>query len=419
MKQLLHNESSIWRHRDLRIAAGARAVSFLGDEVALIALLLRIHDTGGGPRGVAALLLAAAIPTVVLAPWAGRVADRYDSRRVLVTCGLVQATLCLALAFTTPILGVLALVACLQAVQAVVGPAWAALVPEIVGEGETGRAVGAMQSLTLLAGVAGPAVAGLLVAASGTVWPLLLDAATFLVLAGAGYRVRTRRGGRTEDSGPEPRLLDGVRIIRADALLAPLTAGLLAFVVVGEVTNVVEVFLVRDSLEAGPQAFGILGALFAIGAATGALLGGRAKDDRARTRLVVLTAGVLAICTCAAGLVPTVVAFGLVWVVAGIANGALNVSVSTLLVLRAPAANRGQVIAALGGLARGASLLATLLGGWIGLVLAPGTIFVLAGVGAGIVTVGLAVAVLRVRSAPVVACPEAVSDLGEPVAVER
>src|SRR3954454_16355294 len=118
MKQLLHSQSSVWRHRDLRIAASARAVSFLGDEVALVALLLRIHDSGGGPRGVAALLLAAAIPTVVLAPWAGRVADRYDSRRVLVTCGFGQAALCVALAFTTPIVAVLALVACLQAVQA-------------------------------------------------------------------------------------------------------------------------------------------------------------------------------------------------------------------------------------------------------------------------------------------------------------
>ena len=203
---------------------------------------------GYGERGVAALLLAAAVPTIVAAPWAGRVVDRNDSRRLLVTCGLAQAALCVALAFTASLVATLALVACLQAVQAVAGPGWQALVPAIVGEEETGRAVRGMQSLTFLAGVAGPAVAGLPGrSVRDGARPLLLDAATFVVLAAAA----APSGPAAGDAPPTPdrsrALLDGLRLVRADALLGPLTAGLVAFVIAGESTNVVEVFLVRDS----------------------------------------------------------------------------------------------------------------------------------------------------------------------------
>src|SRR4249920_228321 len=124
MKHPFHD--SIWRHRDLRIVAPARALSFLGDEVALFALLLRMHDSGHGESGVALLFLVSAIPTIVAAPWAGRLVDRTDSRRLLVACGVLQALTCLAIAATTSLVATLALVAVLQSVQAAAGPGWPA-----------------------------------------------------------------------------------------------------------------------------------------------------------------------------------------------------------------------------------------------------------------------------------------------------
>lgn len=396
MKRLFQVSSdSPWRIRDFRIAAVARAVSFLGDEVALVALLLRVHDTGAGPSGVAALLLVAAVPTVVLAPWAGRVADRHDSRTVLVAAGTAQAIVCVALAWATWLPVVLALVVALQAVQAVALPAWGALVPTLVGDERAPRAIGDMQSLSLLAGVAGPAVAGLMVAGLGPAVPLLLDGATFAVLAGAALVISARRGGPSTTQTAAPRALDGLRVIRADAFVGPLLLGLLAFVVVGEVTNVVEVFLVRDALDAGPAAFGLLGAVFAVGAAAGAVLAGRVGDDGRRARLVAACATVLAVVLVVGGVVPTVVLFGVLWLVAGVANGALNVSVSTLVVLRTPETMRGQVIALLSGASRGAALLATVLGGWLGVVLGPRAVFVLSGVAALGVSLVLVLVVRR------------------------
>ena len=54
--------------RDLYLATMARAVSTIGNEVAVMALLLRLHDGGGEGWTVAVLLVAGTVPLVVLAP---------------------------------------------------------------------------------------------------------------------------------------------------------------------------------------------------------------------------------------------------------------------------------------------------------------------------------------------------------------
>src|SRR5882762_4772719 len=88
----------VGRSRDLWLAVVARAVSLLGDEAAVIALTLRLHDSGRGAGAIAALFVAGMLPLVVLAPLAGRLVDRYDSRRLLVWSGLAQAVVCAVLA---------------------------------------------------------------------------------------------------------------------------------------------------------------------------------------------------------------------------------------------------------------------------------------------------------------------------------
>jgi MFS family permease len=418
---------SVWRHRDLRIVGPARALSVLGDEMALVALLLTVHDTGGGAWGISLLLASAAVPTVLLAPWAGRLADRWDSRVLTMTSALLQGLVCgvLALSITGAVpahpwlLNVL--VALMHVGQAVANPTWGALVPRIVGDVETGRALGATQALTTVAAVAGPALGGVLTGLGGAELPLLADAVTFAALAVAGALVRTRRGERvlprpgrpsavTDERTQQrrcagepplrqtkPHALDGLRIVRRDAVLWPLASGLMAFVVVGEATNVVEVFLVRDALHGGATAYGLIGMAAAAGIAVGSVLGGRDATTERRLRWIVLAAAVIAASVVVAGLAPSLLVLGAAWTILGVANGALNTSTSTLLVTRVPDASRGQVIAALMGASRAFSIGALALGGVaLGVLGARGT-FVTSGLLALGVTALLAVRVLGVR----------------------
>ena len=57
---------------DVYLAAGARAVSAAGDLLAAIALVLELQQRGMGGFAVAAILIAAAAPPVLLVRWAGR-----------------------------------------------------------------------------------------------------------------------------------------------------------------------------------------------------------------------------------------------------------------------------------------------------------------------------------------------------------
>ena len=399
MKQSLQEwrANSVWRHRDLWVVGPARALSVMGDGIALIALLLRVHDSGGGPRDITLLLMSAAVPTVLLAPWSGRLADRLDSRLLTAGSALLQTVVCVALAFTWSLWLVYPLVMALQAGQAVAYPTWGALVPRIVGEAEIGRATGSLSALMTVGAVAGPALGGLLTGIGGGArLPLLVDAATFGVLAVAALVVRTRRGGAASavtGDQPAPRALDGLRLLRRDSVLGPIFAALMGYVVVGEATNVVEVFLVRDVLHGSATQYGLVGMGAGAGIVVGSLLGGRDATLAGRVRWVVLAAAAQALMILVAGLSPSLLVLAGAWLALGVANGMLNTATTTLLMIRTPEASRGQVIAAAMGASRAFSIAALALGGVVGTVLGPRTTFVVAGACALAVSLVLAWAV--------------------------
>ena len=76
--------------RDIHIIAAARGMSFLGDQIALLTLMLRV--AAHGPRIMTALItLCSALPAVVLSPYAGGLVDRIPVKRFLGLLGLVNA----------------------------------------------------------------------------------------------------------------------------------------------------------------------------------------------------------------------------------------------------------------------------------------------------------------------------------------
>ena len=396
MKQMLHD--SIWRHRDLRLMIPARAVSAFGDDMALLVLTLRVYSEGRGPWSITGLLLCATVPVVVLAPLAGRIVDSVAFRTVAAWAAGWQAACCVALALVGPLWAVYALVVALQLGQVVANPAWSALLPEIAEEDEVGRAVGASQALTTLAAVAAPAFAGVLAGVFGYGAPLLIDGATFLVLGAAALAIRARRhaGGAGDEEGDEA---TPAFSLRRDPLLWPLLLGICALVLVGEVTNVVEVFLVRGTLGAGTVAFGLVAAALACGVVAGSVFAGRAAPDGVRAVRTAVAALVLALTLGLAGLAPTIWVFAAAWAFLGVSNGVANVDASTLLLGRTPDFCRGRVLATVNAMVRGSSLAAMVLGGLAGTLLGPRETFVVSGALMAAVAVALLVRLTRTLSA--------------------
>jgi MFS family permease len=389
VKQTL--QSSIWSIRDLRLVLPARATSYAGDSIALVALMLRVSDAGG-PGAITALLLAFALPTVVMIPFAGRIVDGFDSRKVLVLASLLQAAAGVGLAFSHGLVATLALVCVLQLGQAVAGPAWGALVPRIVGDDLVGKAVGTGQALAGVAMLAGSALGGVLVGWQGDRVALLVDASTFAGLAVVARLVRTRRRPEAGAARQEGGLMTGLRSLFADQLLRILVPGLWTFVLVGEAVNVVEVFLITDEIGLGPSGYGAVVAAQGAGAIGGSLAAGALRSDTARSYAVLAgTVGIGGSCILM-GVAPGVVALVVGAVAGGLAVGLLNAATSTLVVTRSAEEVRGRVIAAMTGVTRAFSLLALLLGGLAGAGLGPRATFVLGGLAC--VLTGLVIAVL-------------------------
>jgi MFS family permease len=360
--------------RDVFLVAGARGLSWLGDEVAMVALMLSAQAHGRGAGAVAALLIANALPIVALSGPVGRLVDRFDNRILLVSSGLTQAAVCTALAFVSSQAAVLALLALLGAGQAINSATWSALVPAMVRPDELASAIGTVQAATTLAGVVAPALGGLLYAGYGTRVPLLLDAVSFLAVVAAALTIRTRRAV-TNTRGKH----GGLAIVRADALLAPLVLMLALFVLLGSMVNVVDVFLIRGTLHASATWYGLAGACYAIGAFGGAVGSGRLRGVPTFARGLVAACATLAIGLGAMGCVPSVVWLLPIGVVAGAANGVINVTLSSLVMGRTSPDERGRVAALMSGVSSGTQLAAFVFAGALTSALDPRAVFVLAG----------------------------------------
>jgi Transmembrane secretion effector len=136
------------------------------------------------------------------------------------------------LAFDTPLAVTFGLVLLLQAGQTVAGPTWQALVPSIADEDEIGRVVSTSQAMTTTVSVAAPAVAGLTVALVGYGAPLLIDAATFVVLGIAGAMIYTGRRAHDAVAGAAAGATDASYSLRTDRCSG--RCWLCALVLVGE-----------------------------------------------------------------------------------------------------------------------------------------------------------------------------------------
>lgn len=366
--------------KDLLTALAGRAVSTFGDEVALVALTLRLQADGARPYEVALLLAAGTIPLLLLSRPVGRLADSRDSRHLLVGAGLIEVACTVPLVFVHSVAAIVMLVAVLGAAASVSAATWSALVPRIVGEDHVAQAVSAQQSLNALVLVGAPAAGGLLAGAFGTGLPLAVDAATFVVVTVAAALVRTRRTpAALRPDGGKALARGGFEILRADRVLAPLVTGLAVVVLLVGMVDVVLVFLVRATLHAGGVWYGVAEAAWMIGLVAGSLGAGLLRTERVQVWAAIAGAGVACAALAPFAIAPAVWMLVPLSVLGGAGNGYAAACASTLLVSRTADAERGRVSAAanaaLGG-AQGVSLLA---GGAVAAMLSPRAIYAMAG----------------------------------------
>jgi MFS family permease len=172
------------RERNFRLLFAGQAVSLLGDGMVPVALAFAVLEINGSPSALGLVLAARVLPMVVLLLVGGVVADRVSRRHVMIAADIARtlsqgAMAALLIAGGAEVWMLAALAAAGGGATAFFEPASTGLVPMTVSADRLQQA-NALQGLSQAAGsIAGPAIAGVLVATAGPGAALAVDGATF------------------------------------------------------------------------------------------------------------------------------------------------------------------------------------------------------------------------------------------------
>jgi MFS family permease len=354
-----------------RVWAGGAAVSNIGTWMQRTAQdwLVLTHLTHQSASAVGTTMALQYGPQVLLLPLTGFAADHLDRRKLLITTQAAMGVLALGLGILT-VTGFVQLwqvylfafgLGCVTAFDA---PARQTFVSELVGEADLSNAVALNSTSFNAARMIGPAVAGVLIAAVGSGWAFLINAASFVaVLCSLSFlRVgelhRTNRAARTPGG-----LADGFRYVwkRPD-----LKAILLMLFLIGTFGLNFPIFISTMSVtvfHAGASQYGLLTSIMAVGSVTGALLS--ARREKPRTGLLFAGAALFGFGLTLAALMPSYWFFGLALVVIGVAAQTFTTTANSTVQLSTEPAMRGRVMAILLSIALGGTPIGAPIVGWV------------------------------------------------------
>jgi MFS family permease len=244
-----------------------------------VALAWLVIELSGSPLAIGALAFCRFVPFTLFGLVAGVVADRIESRKLVMVTQAAAMAISIALAVVTltgtATLGIVYALAAIGGVAlAFDAPGRQSLTFQMVGPRELPNAVALNSGLFNGSRVIGPAIAGLLIAAVGTGVCFALNAVSFLAVLTALALVREEEL-RPVVRDHSARLVDGIRHAFSYAWHDPelrLVLGVVTVVsTVGFNFHVLVPLLAADTLHVGPEGFGLLSAAFGLGALVGAL----------------------------------------------------------------------------------------------------------------------------------------------------
>lgn len=348
------------RVRNYRLWAAGALVSNVGTWMQRTAQdwLVLTHLTDHNATAVGIVMALQFGPQLVLLPLTGLAADRLNRRKLLMFTQGAMGLLALGLGLLTisgaaQLWHVYVFALLLGCVAAFDAPARQTFVAELVSEADLSNAVALNSTSFNAARMVGPAVAGLVIAATGPGEAFLVNALSFIAVLGALACLRQRelfaRGGT--EGARKGSLMEGFRYVWARPDLRALLAMLFLVATFGLNFPIYISTMSVGAFHGGPGQYGVLSSVMAIGSVTGALMAARRQQPR--FGLIMIGAAVFGFGCLAAALMPNLVGFGLALIVTGVAAQTLTTSTNSLVQLSTDPALRGRVIAI---------LLATLLG---------------------------------------------------------
>jgi MFS family permease len=343
--------ASLKRHRNYRLFFTGQVISVSGTWMQNVALAWLVVELTSSPIAVGALAFCRFIPFTILGLVAGVVADRIDNRKLVITTQAVSMALSAVLAVLVltgaETLWLVYVLAALGGTALVFdAPGRHALTFQMVGRDELPNAVALNASLFNASRVVGPAVAGVLIAAFGVGICFALNTVTFVAVLIGLLMMRKEELVPVERSGEPPTMMKGIREGFAWVLRSPEMRLVLSIVTVvstvGFNFHVILPLLASDTLDTGPEVFGILSACFGGGALVGALLS--AALGRASWKVLVLGTAGFSVCLLLLAPLHSVVPCAILLFATGVCFTLWTSNANSILQLRAPDHLRGRVV---------------------------------------------------------------------------
>ncbi|TDW30320.1 MFS transporter [Cryobacterium psychrophilum] len=308
-------------------------------------------------------------PQLVLMPWSGLIADRFDRRRLLILTQALMGLLALGLGILTvtgtgQLWHVYLFALGLGVVAAIDAPARQTFVSELVSEDNLSNAVALNSASFHGARLIGPAAAGLLTVAIGAGWVFMINALTFAATVLAMFLLRTAQlRASPKAARKRGQLLAGFRYVRGrpDIIVV-----LIVVFLIGTFGLNFAIFTsTMATLEFGMGAteFGILSSIMAVGAVIGALLS--ARRSRARLRLIVGGAALFGVACAVSALMPTYASFAVSLIFVGLSSITLMTTANAYVQTSTRPEMRGRVMALYMAIFVGGTPLGAPLVGWV------------------------------------------------------
>ena len=263
------------RHRDFALLTAGSLISLVGDGFFHVALAWQVYEISNVPTALSFVGVAATLPLVLFVLVGGVFSDRYDRRWLMIGADLLRGVALAAMAVlsisgTIELWHLAVLMALVGIGDAFFNPASTAILPDVVPEHELAQAnalTGALRQMMLR--LAGPALAGMVVAAVGPGPAFAVDAVTFFLSAVVVAAIRTRPAHPAIQAGVRQtvrQIGDGLTYVRGQPWIwATLVSAMLSLLVFFGPVQVLVPFLVKNRLNLGPEALGLIFAVGGVG----------------------------------------------------------------------------------------------------------------------------------------------------------
>ncbi len=358
------------RFRNYRLYFVSQIISFSGTWMQSIALSWLVLQLTGSGTALGTVLAMQFLPTLLLAPFGGVLADRFEKRRLIMGTQTTAGLLALALGVITlsgvvELWMVYALAAMFGMVTALDNPSRQTFVMEMVGPDDISNAVTLNSVVVNAARVIGPAVGGVVIAVFGVGECFVFNAASYLAVVVAMFLIRSDQLHPSARSARAPRQVrDGFRYAWSQPTLR---TTIVMLVLIGTFTfefSTTLPMLAEFTFASGPTGLAIMTSLMGAGAVVGGLVVAAAGPPTP-ARLVAVAVG-FGVAVGAIAVMPTI---GLVYAVmpfVGVASVSMIALSNATLQLHSDPKMRGRVMSLFSMALIGSTPIGGPIVGWLG-----------------------------------------------------